>query len=137
MQRCLLFQVLQIVDCDGSQMFKFCFVLVYRFFKRSNLELCCAEVGLLTLGESHLDAGLLSQIFNFVSANIQSRNSREMIKCLLLDGHDLVVKVEPVGDPLEAGDLLILSLHHSTHLLHLASEIIYHHNFWNTCDARD
>ena len=49
-----------------------------------------------------------------------------MIKCLLLDGHDLVVKVEPVGDPLEAGDLLVLSLHHSTHLLHLTSEIINH-----------
>ena len=46
------------------------------------------------------------------------------IICVLLDGHDLIVEIEPVGDPLEAGDLLVLSLHHPTHLLHLSSEIM-------------
>ena len=48
----------------------------------------------------------------------------DIIICVLLDGHDLIVEIEPVGDPLEAGDLLVLSLHHSTHLLHLSSEIM-------------
>ena len=41
---------------------------------------------------------------------------------ILLDGHDLIVEIEPVGDPLEAGDLLVLSLHHPTHLLDFSSE---------------
>ena len=43
---------------------------------------------------------------------------------ILLDGHDLLLQVEPVRRPLEAGDLLVLSLHHPTHLLHLSSEIL-------------
>ena len=44
--------------------------------------------------------------------------------CILLDGHDLIVEVESVCDPLEAGDLLVLFLHNATHLLHLSSEIL-------------
>ena len=57
---------------------------------------------------------------------------------ILLDGHDLIVEVESVCDPLEAGDLLVLFLHHPTHLLHLSSEILPALSIWNldgyTCD---
>ena len=50
--------------------------------------------------------------------------------CILLDGHDLIVEVESVCDPLEAGDLLVLFLHNATHLLHLSSEILPALSIW-------
>lgn len=57
--------------------------------------------------------------------------------CILLDGHDLIVEIEPVGDPLEAGDLLVLSLHHPTHLLDFSSKNKCSPSFLLGCDLCD
>ena len=69
-----------------------------------------------------MNAGFFSEIINFMSKTyLIFKFCKDNL--LLLDSHDLLLQVEPVRRPLEAGDLLVLPLHHARHLLQLPPEV--------------